>query len=111
MASKSKAKTARKSAGRKPARPAVRKAAKKVARPKAKKAAPPPAAAPQSVTPHLGVRHRVLQEGLPRGGGLSHADAWRYAPAACHAQHPWIGSHAVRRLSRVWRATRGRPHR
>jgi len=54
MARKSKAKTARKSAARKPTRPAARKAAKKVARPKARKAAPRPAAAAlQSVTPYL----------------------------------------------------------
>ena len=62
MARKSKAKTARRSAGRKTTRPAARKAAKKairkVARTTAKKAtgrkaAPPSAAAEQSVTPYL----------------------------------------------------------
>jgi PhnB protein len=61
MARKSKSKTARKSAGRKPARPAARKAAKKVARPKARKVAPrQSAAALRSVTPYLVVSDGAL---------------------------------------------------
>jgi len=57
MARKSKAKAAKKSAGRKPARPTPKKAAKKAvrktARPASKRTAPRAASAQQSVTPYL----------------------------------------------------------